>query len=54
MGYPAAMVTDTAFYRYPYYHDPQDTPEKVDYERLARVVDGLAAVTAELTLAEKA
>jgi len=41
-GYPAAMVTDTAFHRYRHYHQPTDTPEKLDYERMARVVDGLA------------
>jgi hypothetical protein len=40
-GYPAIMVTDTALYRYPHYHTAQDTPDKVDYERLARVVRGL-------------
>jgi hypothetical protein len=40
-GYPAIMVTDTAPYRYPYYHTSLDTPDKVDYERLARVVHGL-------------
>jgi hypothetical protein len=43
-GYPAFMVTDTALYRYPYYHTPQDTPEKVNYEALARVTHGLAGV----------
>ena len=41
-GYPALMVTDTAFYRYPYYHSPQDTADKLDYEALARVAHGLA------------
>lgn len=40
-GWPALMVTDTAPYRYPHYHTMQDTPDKVDYERLARVVTGL-------------
>ena len=40
-GWPALMVTDTAPYRYPHYHTPQDTPDKVDYERTARVVSGL-------------
>jgi Peptidase family M28 len=40
-GFPAIMVTDTALYRYPHYHTAQDTPDKVDYERLARVVRGL-------------
>jgi Zn-dependent M28 family amino/carboxypeptidase len=41
-GYPALMVTDTAFMRYPYYHTAQDTPDKLDYESMARVVSGLA------------
>jgi hypothetical protein len=36
------MVTDTAFYRYPHYHSPQDTAEQLDYEALARVTHGLA------------
>ena len=41
-GWPALMVTDTAPYRYPYYHKAEDTPEKLDYERMARVVEGVA------------
>jgi len=41
-GYPAVMITDTAPYRYPYYHSSQDTPDKVDYSRMVYVVDGLA------------
>jgi Peptidase family M28 len=41
-GYRAVMVTDTAFYRYRHYHAPTDTPEKLDYARMARVVEGLA------------
>lgn len=47
-GYPAVMVTDTAPYRYPYYHGAQDTPDKVNYPALARVVAGLAAVVERL------
>lgn len=47
-GYPAIMVTDTAFYRYAAYHTPYDTPEKLDYKRLARVVSGLAPTILEL------
>ncbi len=47
-GYPAIMLTDTAPFRYPHYHTSEDTPDKVDFERLARVVDGLEAVTLEL------
>lgn len=46
--FPAIMVTDTAFNRYPHYHLPSDTPEKLDYERMARVTVGLAAVLREL------
>jgi hypothetical protein len=47
-GYPAIMVTDTAFYRYAYYHTEADTPDKVDYGRTARVVAGLAQVISDL------
>jgi Zn-dependent M28 family amino/carboxypeptidase len=47
-GYPALMITDTAFYRYPYYHEAEDTPEKIDYDVMARVVQGLGAVVADL------
>jgi len=35
------MVTDTAPFRYAHYHEPTDTPDKLDYERLARVTEGL-------------
>ena len=47
-GYPAAMVTDTALFRYGYYHLRGDTPEKLNYGRLARVVNGLARVVRAL------
>jgi hypothetical protein len=47
-GYLALMVTDTAVFRNPHYHRASDTPETLDYERTARVVDGLAAVVREL------
>lgn len=47
-GFPAIMVTDTAPYRYPYYHTAGDTPDKVDYDKLARVVRGLEAVVRDL------
>jgi len=43
-GYPALMVTDTAPFRYSHYHTAQDTPEKLDYDRMARVVSGLLHV----------
>jgi Zn-dependent M28 family amino/carboxypeptidase len=47
-GYDAIMVTDTAFFRYAHYHSADDTPDKVDYGRTARVVAGLAEVVADL------
>jgi len=47
-GYDAIMITDTAFNRYPHYHLPSDTPDKLDYERMARVTQGLAAMLKEL------
>ena len=47
-GYPALMVTDTAPYRYPHYHTAADTPDKLDYERLARVVSGLQGMLRNL------
>jgi Zn-dependent M28 family amino/carboxypeptidase len=47
-GYRAIMITDTAFYRYPHYHLPTDTPEKLDYESMARVTLGLAAMLRDL------
>ena len=47
-GWPAVMLTDTAVFRYPHYHEPSDTPDKLDYERLARVVTGIEAVVREL------
>ncbi|MAG37657.1 MAG: aminopeptidase [Dehalococcoidia bacterium] len=47
-GYPALMVTDTALFRYSHYHQPSDTADKLDYERTARVVTGLAHLIADL------
>ncbi|MAQ13259.1 MAG: hypothetical protein CMN30_00465 [Sandaracinus sp.] len=38
---PAVMVTDTAFLRNHAYHTERDTPEALDYERMAAVVDGV-------------
>ena len=42
VGYPAVMVTDTAFYRYSHYHRASDTPDRIRYREMARVVGGLA------------
>jgi Zn-dependent M28 family amino/carboxypeptidase len=42
-GYPALMVTDTAPFRYPHYHKSSDTPDKLRYDFLNGVVEGLKA-----------
>lgn len=47
-GYPAVMVTDTALFRYRWYHTPEDTPEKLNYDRFTLVVAGLQNVVADL------
>ena len=43
VGYPAVMITDTAFYRNPHYHTRSDTAETLDYRRMALVVEGVYA-----------
>ncbi|WP_460201189.1 M20/M25/M40 family metallo-hydrolase [Scytonema sp. NUACC21] len=40
-GYPAIMVTDTAFMRNPHYHKPSDTIETLDLDFLTGVCQGL-------------
>jgi Zn-dependent M28 family amino/carboxypeptidase len=40
-GYRAAMITDTAFFRNPRYHEPTDTWDTLDYGRMAQVVQGV-------------
>ena len=47
-GYAGIMVTDTAPFRYPHYHEPTDTPDKIDYQTLAKVVQGLKFVVEDL------
>jgi len=47
-GYPAIMVTDTAPFRYPYYHSSNDTPDKLDYDRFTLVVSGMEKVIRDL------
>ena len=36
------MLTDTAFFRNPHYHAATDTPDTLDYGRMAAVAEGLA------------
>ena len=47
-GYSAVMITDTAFYRNVNYHTARDTAEKLDYKRMAMVVEGVYATVVEL------
>ncbi len=47
-GYKAMMVTDTSFYRNPHYHTSRDVPSTLDYERMARAVDGIERVVRNL------
>jgi len=44
-GYPALMVTDTAFMRNPHYHRAGDTADTLDYVRAAKVVQAVYALT---------
>jgi len=48
-GYKAVMVTDTAPFRYPHYHQPTDTADKINYPALARVTLGLSKVVQEIS-----
>ena len=43
-GFDAVMITDTALNRNDAYHDPEDTPDRLDYVRMAAVIDGVAQV----------
>ena len=40
-GFPAFMITDTAFYRNPNYHEISDLPNTLDYDRLALLTKAL-------------
>jgi hypothetical protein len=42
------MVTDTAYNRNPHYHKASDTPDTLDYGRMAQVTLGLAAMLKDL------
>jgi len=48
-GFPAVMITDTAYNRNPNYHRASDTPDTLDYDRMARVTAGLAGMLRELS-----
>ena len=42
-GFPAVMITDTAFYRNSNYHQNSDTIETLDFEKMSKVVDAIIA-----------
>jgi Zn-dependent M28 family amino/carboxypeptidase len=44
-GFPALMITDTAFFRNQNYHKAGDTHEKLDFTRMTKVVESVHAVT---------
>ena len=48
-GFPAVMITDTAFFRNKAYHSRHDTADRLDYERMAQVVSGLFAYVKEIS-----
>ncbi len=48
-GYPALMVTDTAFYRNTRYHQPDDTADTLDYDRMSKVVQGVFSAVMRLS-----
>ena len=47
-GYPALMLTDTAFLRNPNYHLMSDTPDTLDYARMTEVTLGVAGAMRRL------
>ncbi len=52
-GYKALMVTDTSFYRNPHYHTSRDVPDTLDFDSIARVVDGIEQVVRGLAEQER-
>lgn len=47
-GIPAALVTDTANFRNPHYHRATDTPETLDYGRMAAIVRATVLLVARI------
>jgi len=48
-GIPAVMITDTAWYRNLRYHTAKDTPETLNYQKMALITDGVAAAVRDLS-----
>ncbi len=49
MGYPAVMITDTAFYRNPNYHSARDTIDTLNFDKMSQLLDGLVGVAKDLS-----
>jgi hypothetical protein len=49
MGYPAVMITDTAFYRNPNYHTEADRIDTLDFSRMSSLLDGLVQMAKDLS-----
>jgi hypothetical protein len=47
-GYRAVMISDTAFYRNKNYHTAKDTTDKLDYKRMAMVIQGVYGAILEI------
>jgi len=48
-GYPAVMITDTAFYRNPNYHMSTDTIDTLDFSRMRILLGGLVETIKDLS-----
>ena len=47
-GWPALMITDTAFNRNEHYHTPNDSVDTLDYIKMAQLTDELEKMFREL------
>jgi hypothetical protein len=50
-GIPGLFLTDTADFRYPYYHTPADSIDKIDFNFLAKICKAIVATAASLKAA---
>ncbi len=49
-GYKAVMITDSAYFRNPHYHQASDTMDKLDYRFMAELVESLMLFFQSLNL----
>lgn len=40
-GYPAVMINDTSFFRNPNYHQPSDTIDTLNFDKMSEVIKGV-------------